>query len=84
MQLLVRLFMFQALNYDDYAEDEVSFRITGHFLKNGSPTGELGTLRSGNTRRKGKCKWMRTLSGFKCIKTHRVRKDLLPKIMAHF
>jgi len=60
-----------ALDYDEYAEDEVSFRITGHYLKSGSPTGELGTLRSGNTRRKGKCKWMRTLSGFKCIKTHR-------------
>ena len=76
--------MFQALHYDDYAEDEVSFRITGHFLKSGSPTGELGTLRSGNNKGKRKCKWMRTLSGFKCIKTHRVRNNLLPKIMAHF
>ena len=72
--------MFQALDYDEYTEDEVSFRITGHFLK----SGELGTLRSGNTRRKRKCKWMRTLSGFKCFKIHRVRNDLLPKIMGHF
>ena len=71
--------MFQALDYDEYAEDEVSFRITGHFLKSGSSsTGELGSLRSGNTRRKQKCKWMRTLSGFKCFKIHRVRNDLLP------
>ena len=76
--------MFQALDYDEYAEDEVSFRITGHFLKSESSTSELGTLRSGNTRRKRKCKWMRTLSGFKCFKIHRVRNDLLPKIMGHF
>ena len=41
--------MFQALAYDEYAKDEVSFRITGHFLKSESSTGELKTLRSGNT-----------------------------------
>ena len=76
--------MFQALDYDEYTEDEVSFRITGHFLKSESSTAELGTFRSGNTRHKRKCKWMRTLSGFKCIKTHRVRNNLLPKIMTHF